>query len=1066
MYFRVLGPIEIWNGDRSHPPGALKEQLILGILLIAAGRVVSVQDMAERIWDDQPPDRARETIQVYVSRLRRSLREAGDRAGLIGSSPAGGYRIDVPPGQVDVQRFDQLLGSARTAAAEPDPERARNLLRTAEELWTGSPLEGLSGEWVLATRRALRERLRAAVLARIDLDLRLGDRGDAVISELTAMTGGGRIDQNAIGLLMRALSDAGRQDEALGTYRRARTRLRDELGVNPRGELEALHQRILRGEPIVAPLSAQQENAGPAPVTLDRDPVHLTGREEELRELLAGVAEDLQAGKGTVVYALDGMPGVGKSALAIHAAHRLRVHCTHGALQIDLRSHHPYLPPVEPREALIQLLEALSTPSGQLGGANSPEALAALWRRRSSGRHLLLLLDDVVDAEQISPLIPTSPGSVILITSRRRLSGLVASRHHTVRLLSEASTNALLSRITGRDFAMERDHLARFADCCGGLPLAVAVAAAHLRARPTWRLGDLVERLLSVIPAPADDSLTGPVRVAFAMSYRALSLRHRTLLRRLAAHPGREIGLYAAAVMAATAPGETDLDLDVLVEHHLVEETERHRYRLHDLLRAYALIQSQQELDTSSVDEAVRRVLEFYLAVAARAESVLRPHRRALDSTAIPSAPDYIAVDTREAAQAWLDSEFANLTAIAAYAHERGWNRPARLLPYVLAQHMDRRGYWTQAVEMLRAAIESDTAEPESGSCSTVTAQLVTDLAAARIRTGELDEAVTTAVSALDVWRMCGDQRGQADALVELGRAHWHARRPEDSAEAYEGAVDLYRTIGDQRGHAVAGYHLGIIRFELGRHDEAFAHARQSLNIARMLRDPTLQCDALATLGEMYRLTEDDKRALHYFRQARVLADRLGNPHNIAVLASNTGAVQDRIGDHDAALASFNTALRLFRMLGDRRNEIDATVYLARAHIRLRAYDASLAELTRAAVLAEQIDDPLRHAHVHLETGRLHQARNQVLQSVESFQASLACAREAAAPLDQAHAHRALGDALSAFDDCAAAREHWDQARELYRRLGHRDARFGCGEDGDPDPAAPPGEMKARRQPR
>lgn len=1053
MYFRVLGPVEIWELDREFPAGTFKEKCLLAVLLLEAGRVTSIQTLAERLWDDRIPDRARETIQVYVSRLRRSLRQAGDRIGLISSSPAGGYRLDVPADQVDVRRFERLLSSARAAAAEPNPERARTLLREAESLWNGEPLEGLTGQWAQTTRQALRERLRATVLARIELDLRFGEHRDDLISELIALTTTGRIDQNAIGLLMRALNNAGRQDEALEAYRRARVRLRDELGVDPRPELEDLHQRILRNDStLMAAPTSQYAGGGPAPDTLDRDLPHLTGREEELHGLLDAVAEDLQAGKSAAIYALDGMPGVGKSALAVHAAHRLRVHCPDGVLQINLRTHHPSQPPVDPREALTQLLDAVSTPAGELGRAGSLDALAALWRRRNSGRRLLVLLDDVLDTEQIAPLLPTTTGSIVLLTSRRRLSGLAGARHLTVGLLPDSAAGALLARITGRVFSEDQSgELARFTQRCGGLPLAVSVAAAHLRARPTWHLSDLVERLSIAIPSAADDSLTSPVRAAFAMSYRALTPAHRTLLRRLAAHPGDEIGLHAAAAMAAAPLGATDLALDVLVEHHLIDEAVRHRYRLHDLLRAYAILQTEIELDIGPSDDAVRRALDFYIAAAAKAEGVLRPYRRPLSAPIAQIAWDAPPLTSPAAAQAWLDSESTNLIGASAYAYERGWTPQASYLPYILAQHLDRRGYWSQAVEMLRNALEADFAERGEADATPATAQLMTNLAAAHVRSGNLDEAVSLADRALNSWTACGDERGQADALLELGRVHWHARRPGAAADAYERAAVIFSRIGDERGRAVAGYHRGIVLFELGSSKAALDQTHETLKAARLLNDPVLQCDVLANLGEMYRLIEDDDRALHYFRQAQALADRHGNPHNIAILASNIGAVHDHTGDHESALASFGTALRLFQAVGDRRNEIDVLVHIARAYTTLREYEASLLRITRATDLAEQIRDPLRHARVCLETGRLHQAQHRNSRALEAFRASLAYAKEAAAPLDQAHAHQFMGDALAAMKDPAAARVHWSKALELYRRLGHREAKLDGEQQDDED---------------
>jgi tetratricopeptide (TPR) repeat protein len=945
----------------------------------------------------------------------------------------------VPPDQVDVRRFERLLSSARAAAAAPNPERARALLLEAEELWGGEPLEGLTGQWAQATRQSLNERLRAAVLARIDLDLRLGEHGDHLISELTALTGTGRrIDQNAIGLLMRALNNAGRQDEALATFRRARARLHDELGVNPSPELEALHQRILSGDPtLMSPSNGQYASGGPAPDTLDRDLPQLIGRDDELRDLLAGVGVDLRAGS-TAIYALDGMPGVGKSALAVRAAHRLRAHCPDGLLQINLRTHHPQQPEVDPRGALTQLLEAISTPAGELGRAGSLDALAALWRRRNNGRRLLVLLDDVHDAEQISPLLPTTPGSIVLITSRRRISGLTGARQHTVRPLADDAASTLLTQITGRDFSADHDQLARFTRHCGGMPLAITVSAAHLRARPTWGLNDIVELLTTAVASAADDSPIGPIRAAFAMSYRTLTPAHRTLLRRVAAHPGDSFSWHAAAVMAAAPLDETNLALDVLHEHHLIDEIERHRYRLHDLLRLFALTQIREESDSAASDEAVGRVLEFYLATAARAESVLRPYRRGLDEPAGPSAWVPSALDS-STAQAWLDDESANLMAVAAYAHERGWSRYASRLPYVLAQHLDRRGHWSQAVDMLRKALETVAAQESGVRSDVVSAQLLTDLAAALVRRGDLDAALSAAERALDAWIACDDERGQADALIEIGRSHWHSRRPDAAVAAFERAAACYGRVGDRRGQGVAGYHLSAVLFERGDTEAARKQMHEVLKTAQLLNDLVLQSETLTNLGEIYRLMEDRDKALHYFRLAQPLADRHGNPHIIAVLASNIGAVHDRNGDYESALASFSTALPLFQAMGDRRNEIDVLLNLARAYIHLRDYEASFARIERATLLAEQIHDPLRHARVHLETGRLHQAQSRHSTALDSYRASLDYARQAAAPLDQAHAHHALSDALRAVNDASAAREHWAQAQHLYRQLGHHD---------------------------
>jgi DNA-binding SARP family transcriptional activator/tetratricopeptide (TPR) repeat protein len=1035
----MLGPVEVWSQGRRHHLGTAKEKTVLAAMLIEAGRTVSAQTLAERLWDDEDiPQTARETLQTYVSRLRRHLRLAGDDSGLIVSTPAGGYRLQVPSTQIDVHCFERLLSRAHAAAAG-DPEQALGLLREAETHWGGEPLAGISGQWAEGVRRALTERRRGAVLTRIELELRTGRESDDIISELTGLTSRGRIDQSAIALLMTALARAGRLYEALDLYRHTRVRLREELGVDPRAELQVLHQSILRGETTKTGASQLSiTGAAPAPDTLDRDPSYLVGRDAELDDLLAGVGADLGSGSGLALCALDGMPGVGKSALAIRAAHRLRARCPDGVLQLNLRTHHPHQPPLGSSEALTQLLEALATPSGEIGRAASLDALAALWRRSSSGRRLLLVLDDVKDAEQVTPLIPASPGSIVLITSRRRLLDLDGARQHTVQVLDEDAACALLAHVAGQDPETQLPALARVARRCGALPLALSVVAAYLRAHPAWGPMDVVQRLDAASGLPNGDPLTAPVHRAFSMSYSELAAQPRALLRRIAAHPGQEIDLHATAALADADLATTEVLLDTLLEHRLLEEPVLHRYRLHDLLREYALGESRRESEQDDTRGAMDRLLDYYLSVAAKAEHILHPHYRPIDLPALTlprMTPD---LDTPSAAQDWMTGEHLNLAAVAEYAHEHGRQPHARLLPHLLAQHLDRHGYWPEAVEILYRAAQTDVRLDDPA--QDITAQLQTDLAAAYVRTRDLDRALEYASAALAIWKARHDRRGQADALLELGRIHWYARRPTDAVRAYTRSALLYERTANQYGHTVADYHLGIVLFELGRHDDAIERTRRALETAQNLADPSLECDLLANLGEMYRQTDRHEQALAYFQRAQAIADGLDDPQNTAVLANNIGAVHQRVGEHDKALVSFDTALRLFRALGDARNEIDTLVNLARTHAWLADHGNARLLLQRALTLVEHVSDPLRHAHVHLEIGHLHRSQGLYTHALASYQDALARAREAAAPLEQAHAHRALGETLLATDDPAAARPHRRRAAEIYRRLDHPDA--------------------------
>lgn len=668
MYFRVLGPVDVWENERSHLVGPWKEQTILAILLLEAGHVVSAQTLAERLWDERIPDHARGTLQAYISRLRSRLREAGDETGLITSSSAGGYRLVIESDQADVRQFHQMISDARAASAAKDLHLARALLLQAEGLWRGEPLDGLTSLWCETTRQALLERRRGAILARIGLDLQLdADRSDA-ISELAQLTSTGRIDQSAIEMLMRALASVGREDEALATYRSAQARLREQLGVDPRAELTALHQQILRGEPLPSRPAAEPAQRGAlAPNTLDRDPPYLIGRDEHVHDLLVSVTEDLESASGIALYALDGMPGIGKTAVALRAAHQLAVQCPDGALQINFRTHDPRQPPLDPRTALVLLLEALGAGSDELGRAGSLDQLAGLWRRRTRGLRLLLLLDDVPDVNEINHLTPVALGSVTLVTSRRRMPHLPGARHRTLGALNDVAAIRLLTRITGRRFPDQARNLQRFVSHCGGLPLAVVVASAHLRAHPAWSLADLVNRLETWTPATGQDQLSAPVHRAFELSYRTLPEPHRRLLRLLAIQPVPDIGVHAVAALIDEDPAATDLILETLVENHLLDEVRRHRYRLHDLLRDFATRQASAHDENAAIDAAIDRVISFYIAAAAHAERIVRPNRRIAaripTQSPLRSSAEF---DQAVTAHAWLDAESTNLLVVAA----------------------------------------------------------------------------------------------------------------------------------------------------------------------------------------------------------------------------------------------------------------------------------------------------------------------------------------------------------------------------------------------------------------
>ena len=1034
IFFRVLGGVDVWVRDQSHSVGPSKIQAILAALLLESGRYVSLQTLAERVWDEQMPMRTRETLHVYVSRLRKRLEAAGDELGVITNSASGGYRLDVDPDHVDVGRFNHLLARARQASTNRDPHRAGELLRQAESLWRGEPLEGLSSRWAQAVRHGLLERRRGALLDRIGLDLQIEAYRENAISELTDFTRTGRIDQGAIELLMTALADVGREDEALEVYRAVRGRLRDELGVDPRRELLALHQAILRGElAATRPIAALARRGALAPNTLDRDPPYLIGRDAVLRELTAAVVRELATPAGIALIAIDGMPGIGKTSLALRAAHQLAPQCPDGALQLDFRTHDPRQAPLDLRTAVVLLLGALGTATKDLAGADSADELLALWRRRINGLRLLIYFDDVDSAEQFADLMPVTPGAVVLVTSRRRLAHLPGARQITVGALTGLAAVRLLVRVTGRRFPQQARQLRRFAAHCGGLPLAVAMAADLLRAHPTWSLTDLVERLENSVSVARPDQLSAPVYRAFELSYQMLAPAHRAVLRLVASQPTPEIGVYAVAALVGEDHGTVDLLLETLVEQHLVEEVSRHRYRLHNLLRAFAASRAVREDDEAELAAAIDRMVRFYLATAARAERAARPHRRI--AVPIPDSPLLAEppFEQAAAADAWLETEAANLLIVADHTDAAAPYRYAGVMACVMALYLDRRGLWPQAIELLTRALDAVTAG-QAGAADPEFAQLHHYLGSAYVRAHRLDEATQCMAIALGSWRVQQDRRSEADALHELGRIQRRAEQFEQAGASFEASEALYREVGHTRGRVYADYHRAIVLFQQNWYTDAFAVAHRALEIVEQLDDASLACDVLVNLAEMYRLLGADDAARRYLALAEQAAQQHRGPQHLAAIALNAGILSHRADEPAAAAASLRTALKLYETLGDREGWVDTLTALAAVH-GAHDPDAANALVREARALLVEVRDAQRAARLEIVIAQLLVRAGQDVESCAHLRTAIECAQQANAPLEEIQARTALGTALTALGDKPGARRERRRVCDLEHRL-------------------------------
>ncbi|MFD3314514.1 BTAD domain-containing putative transcriptional regulator [Streptomyces sp. NPDC058694] len=520
--FALLGPVQATVGGRTVDLGSTKQRIVLAVLLAECGRPVSVDSLVDRVWDTEPPVEARRLLSTYVSRIRRVLdethRAGGERVELRRQS--GGYQLCADPELVDVHRFHRLVRDAEDTAV-PDRRRAE-LLTTALELWRDRALCDLPGGWAARTREIwLRQRLDIAVTwARTELRL---NRPERMLDPLRRLLAEQPLVEPLSVLLMRALSALGRDSEALDLYATTRAELATELGADPGPELRAVHESVLRGSSV----RPQATQLAGVPRQLPAPPWILAARGRELAQLDATLAAD--PGRALVISVVGGVPGIGKTWLALHWAHRNVDRFPDGQLFVNLRGSDPTAHPTHPKTALRGFLDALDVPPHMI--PSDEEAQAALYRSLTAGRKILVVLDNARDTEQVLPLLPGCSTCTVLVTSRNRLAGLAGThgaRLLTLDVLGDTDVRDLLGRYLGHDrIAAEPHAVAELVEACGGLPLAVGAVAARAAAQPgsaLWMLagelsdasartssgGPVIRSVPVLNPKPATRHLAGP----------------------------------------------------------------------------------------------------------------------------------------------------------------------------------------------------------------------------------------------------------------------------------------------------------------------------------------------------------------------------------------------------------------------------------------------------------------------------------------------------------------------------------------------------------------------------
>jgi DNA-binding SARP family transcriptional activator/tetratricopeptide (TPR) repeat protein len=874
--YLVLGRVEARRDGRELPLGRRRERSLLAVLLLAAGQVVNTARLVDLLWDDAPPATARASLHTHVSRLRAQ--------GIEVSARDGGYCADVDPLAVDAHRFVRLVAEAREVS---DPVRRSARLRSALDLWRGEVMADTATDLLRARVSAELTELRfTATELAIKADLACG-RQAALVGELTALTAEHPLREELWAHLLVALYRCGRQGEALDAYTRARRCLADELGIEPGPRLRQLHQDILTNSPALdAPSTARHQ--------LPRDITEFTGRADELRAVhdIAAATQDT----AVTIIAIEGMGGVGKTRLAIRAAHQLASRFDDLQLWTDLRGFDPDRHPVPASAALDYLLRLLGVPDQHIPPGE--EARAALYRDRLAGRRALVVLDNVADERQVRPLLPASPSSLVLITSRRSLAGLDGVHCLSLDAFSEAESVELLSTVVGSSrVAAEPSAAARITELCGHLPIAVGLAARRLRARPRWRLADLASKL--------DSELPPSVRAIFDLSYDGLPPWCQRLFRLLGPHPGDDVTALSAAAMADLPVTEAAAGLELLQDEHLLDETTPGRYRLHDYLRAYA----KSLPDAADEREAaLSRVVDHYLTYARQATRLLRP----TDTRRVPADFRGGGLTSPAEAVAWAAAEHANLVAAARLAADLP--DPSPVVGLVLAL------YWPLANRGL------------SGD---------------RIALNEL---------AVSVARSLGDVRAEAQAWEDLGTVLGQVGCFDESVAANRRALALWRSLGDFLGEQGCLSGLGITFQQQGLFEEALACLDEALTVNRRAGHRAGEASVLNYQGLVHQGLKEYDTAVDRHAHGAGIHHEVGNTFGEAVALANLSWAHQRAGHAHEAIATHDRALTLFRDLGDRYNEAEQLWGLGEARQALGHHDQARTHHHEAIAILEEIN--------------------------------------------------------------------------------------------------------------
>ena len=917
MEFRLFGELTVLAAGRLLDVGTPRQQAVLAALIVDARRPVAIETLIDRVWNDAPPDGARNVLYSHLSRIRQMLRHAADPA-----SPSvrierrhAGYLLDIDPDLVDLHRFGHLVDRGHDVR-HADADRVK-ALAGALGLWRGPPLAAVPGQWAAQVRSSLHRRRLDAAVEWAQAELRLGHHG-AVIGMLPDLVTEYPLVEPLEGLLMRALHAAGRGAEALDRYTAVRQRLADDLGTDPGPELRELHQAILRGElPLPAPAEEEVMTGRTLvpPAQLPPEVSGFTGRDDALRQM-DGLLTAVGGRSGAMlIVAVSGTAGVGKTALAVHWAHRVRDEFADGQLYVNLRGFDPAGSPVAPAEAVRGFLDAFEVPAERIPA--SFDTQVSLYRSLLANRRVLVVLDNARDAEQVRPLLPGASGCAVVVTSRNQLSGLVAEGAHPLPLdlLPAAEARELLaSRIGDRRGAAEPHAVDEIITLCARLPLALAIVAARAATHPGFGLAVLAGELREArggLDEFSGTDIATDARAVFSWSYQQQSPAGARLFRLLGLHPGPDVATPAAASLAGLTSPQVRSLLAELAGAHLIAEHFPGRYTFHDLLRAYAAEQARTTDPDDQRSAAVQRALDHYVHTAHTAARLLQPARDPITLT--PPQPGVTPEHPADHGQAlaWFTTEHAVLLAAISHAARTGSDTRSWQLAWTLTDFLDRRGHWHDAVDTLCVALEAARrlADPR--------AQAIAHRLLARPYTqlGSLDDAHTHLRHALDLYQQHDDQVGQAHTHTGFTFALERQGRHREALDHAEQALDLFRAAGHRDGEARSLNNVGWYHGELGDHHRALTFCQQSLSQHQELGNHPGQAMAWDSIGYAHQHLGHHAEAIACYRHAIDLFRDLGH-HEEAITLDHLGDTHHAAGNFESAGSAWQQSLAVLDRLG------------------------------------------------------------------------------------------------------------------------------------------------------